>query len=82
MKRLTKRQVAAAMWYHRPAVSELLFWTVVVLAAHMLTDLPLLLLLVATSLVLVGGTVYVAIDDLTATRVIEAGSDGGDDAEN
>lgn len=82
MERLTARRVAAAMWFHRPAVAELLFWTVVVLGVNLLTGLPVALLALAAGLLLFGATLFVAIDDLTATRVIEAGSDGGDDAEN
>ncbi len=82
MARPSARQVAAGMWSHRPAVSELLFWTVIVLVAHLLISLPVALLAVLAGLVVVGAMLWVTLDELTTTPVIETGPDeGGHDAD-
>jgi hypothetical protein len=84
MATVTKRQFAAAMWENRPTFPELLFFTIAVLAAHLLIDVPVTWLGSAVLLIVVGGTVQQALVDLRkAAAATDAPATGeGDDAED
>jgi uncharacterized membrane protein len=77
MTRPTLRQTLRGTWAHRPAPAELLFWAVLVAISHWLIDIPVVALTLIAALVLVGGSLYMALSDLRGGRQVER---GGDDA--
>lgn len=83
MTRPSIRQIVAAMWANRPTPPEILLSTILTLAGHWATDVPLVLLgtLVGVSFVL--GTLYMALAELRKTASIAAGpgEEGGHDAD-
>ncbi|WP_433519020.1 hypothetical protein ACQP2T_27985 [Nonomuraea sp. CA-143628] len=81
MTPVTKRRLAAAMWANRPSVSELMFFTIAVLVTYWLIAMPLVLLVVAVLLILVGGTLQMALADLRKTTPVPPAGEG-DDAED